>query len=157
MTTIAWDGRQLAGDTLVIRGGRYCYAQKVFRLKAGLLGLAGTEWQALKVKDWVNGGPKPDLKDLTDVGALWITKPEAPVLYLRDSDMWVGFVPVDGAEKYATLGTGLDFALAGMVFGLDAVEAVKFATRFDASSGGDVDVVTFETTPEKTWDECKKS
>ena len=136
MTTIAWDGTTLAGDTFVTRQGNlHRVPSKVFKTKRGLLGIAGTESQALSLRRWLDDPNKVPTGPMDDVAGLWI-RPDGHVYYLHNSLIWVPYLPrTHDGKKIAAIGSGGDFALCGMILkGMTAMEAVHFACTFDSGS-----------------------
>jgi hypothetical protein len=142
MTTIAWDGTTLAGDTLGIQCGLPRSVPKVFRLKDGrLFGGAGEYQEVLIVRDWLNGdGEKPD--KLEDFSALIIKGSEC---FKLESKLIL--MPV--AERFYAIGSGRDFAFAAMHLNQDARTAIEIASLFDVSTGGHIDTLTLEMSG--TW------
>lgn len=139
MTTIAWDGRSLAGDTQSSVCGNRVKAQKIWRLNDDLLFGGSGEFQiVLAVKDWLNGGAeKPKLPSDAEFSGLLIRRGRA-------FRLWSYLVEVEILEPYAACGTGQDFALAAMFLGKSAEEAVWVACQFDVNTGGDVEVLDYE-------------
>lgn len=139
MTTIAWDGRTLAGDR---RGNAAGMAYEVCKLRrtsdGHLLGFSGDIGVGMLMLDWLDrGGPRP---------------------HQQDSDRWATVLEIepDGAcwchgrdarwrieQPFFAIGSGRDFALAAMALGRTAAEAVDLAARFDTGTGNGVDALTF--------------
>lgn len=134
MTTIAWDGKTLAADTLAVSGGGLKRtAEKIFRLTDGrLYGGSGEYQEVLLVRDWLNGGTKPDKLD--DFSGLLIDGTRS---YRIESKCVL--MPI--AESFHAVGSGRDFALSAMYIGRSAREAVELAMRFDAWTGGEITVL----------------
>lgn len=134
MTTVAFDGKTLAADTMAISGGLKRRTQKIFRLGDGrLFGGSGLYEEVLLVRDWLNdGGVKPKLEDFS---GLVISNGKAFLL-----GQLLVLMPLD--DKYA-VGSGRDFAIAAMQLGKTAKESVEFAAQFDAWTGYEVE--TLET------------
>lgn len=137
MTTIAWDGRVLAADSLLTACGNRAKAKKVFRLKDGsLYGGCGDYQIVLAVKAWLNGGEKPKLDDNADFHCLLVKSDGVYSLANLLVEM-----PI--MESFAAVGSGQDFALAALHLGKSAKEAVEVACRFDVSTGGEIDVLPY--------------
>lgn len=136
MTTIATDGKTMAGD-----GCRfYCdtcvmaSAVKVRRLHDGaLVGTAGDVGFGMAVVEWLeNGGPPPALKD--DGSALLLeTSGECFVL-----DHNCNRIPV---EAPVSIGSGMDLAIGAMMAGATPAEAVAIAAQKDPHTGGTITVL----------------
>lgn len=136
MTTIAWDGKTLAADSMVtgngMRIGRITKAYRVGRL---LVGLAGTVGLAQAFLHWLAEGAKGD----------------PPSMKAEDGDAEVMVVLPDGRiatfDKYGrdqmastqyAIGSGGRFALGAMAAGADARRAVEIASELDCFSGGPI-------------------
>lgn len=135
MTTIAWDGKTLAADSLGDKCGWKIPSQKIIRLRDGrLYGTAGAFGQCLAVADWLNhrDGGAPEAEDAGGIiigldGHAYAVERHATLIRL---------------PKTAAAGSGRDFALAAMRCGKTAAEAVKIAIEFDVYSGGRVITAT---------------
>lgn len=133
MTTIATDGKSMAGDRLTHAN---CYLvadmQKVFRAPSGVIfGASGDAVSCIKFRDFMlKGGDWPELSE--DFHALllnvdgtvdWIDKHRTPVRYA---------VP-------AAIGSGCELAIGAMLAGAYPVKAVHIAASRDRCSAGEVD------------------
>lgn len=145
MTTIAWDGKTLAGDRLAVWAGLEMRCRKVYRVVApnrrvALVGYTGSVAFVNAHLHWLYSGERPtfsgpDLKwsvlMLAEGGGMWIRHDNV--------DYWD---QITGRRTFA-VGSGADFALAAMELGKDAVAAVRVAAKLDHGTGGGVDVVRF--------------
>ncbi len=141
MTTVAFDGRTMAADTLATDawGMREEVRDKILR---GPDFLAGTAGQNGAIKRWwaqvctmplehVLGYGYPDFDaDRND-----------PAIILTDGKhIWRhvtgGFF--ECSRGFHAVGSGRDYALAAMELGASAADAVRLAMRFDNGTGGDV-------------------
>lgn len=144
MTCIAWDGRVLAADRQGEWNGTKVRVRKVWRVtdKAGrrwLLGGAGNIDSVQQYRDWLRGREeKPKFP-----------KEDAPSLLLIDSRKraflvsGVTLVPVRALQRQVAVGSGRAEALGAMAAGKGAADAVRIASRLEASCGMGVDVVRF--------------
>lgn len=143
MTTVAWDGTTLAGDTQgVINGYTLARTQKIFRLANGaLFGGSGRYEDILEARDWLDHpeGPKPAIAADDGFSCLLVT-PEGGVFRLESRLMCSPIY-----EPYAAVGSGRDFALAAMALGRTAAQAVVLAMQFDVCTGGLVEQLTVES------------
>lgn len=132
MTTIAWDGKTLASDTLAVSGGYVKRrVQKIFRLDNGdLFAAAGGYDELLSAYRYLNTSEdmKPTLEDF--VGLL-IRAVDGKAYRLE-----AAMVPSPILEPFHALGSGRDFAMMAMHLGKTAREAVELAMLFDAHTGG---------------------
>jgi len=136
MTTIAFDGFTLAADTLITNGDCvFGELEKIHVLDDGrLFAAAGAMDVVFAVKDWLNGGEKPEIKDNdTFIGI---------VISAEDN----GYVANEISAKLRLFpacipwagGTGEPYALTAMKCGKEAREAVEIACKMDIRSGGKV-------------------
>lgn len=135
MTTIATDGKTIAGDSqmqtdFVCQGG----SKKLFTLKDGsIVGFCGQSQFWLPLVEWLNGGDRPELKD-AEFGAIILT-PEGRIFHLDD-----GFYKTECPPPYA-MGSGGGFAMGAMLAGKTPEEAVKIAAKLDVYTGGKITVM----------------
>lgn len=134
MTTIATDGRAMAGDSLTSAGTLMVrHAPKVFRCPNGqIFGCCGATTDAIKFQEYmVNGGEKPTLTE--DFSAL--------ILNVDGSVDWIDkeFVRVATAVPNA-IGSGGEIALGAMLAGQTPEQAVQTAMLRDTNTGGEVTV-----------------
>lgn len=138
MTTIAWDGKTLAGDTAGISACLKRRVQKIYRLSNGdLFGAAGELDDLLQAKEWLEdqSKSKPALKDFS---GLLIT-PAGPF------KLECALIATPVLEHFHAIGSGRDFAIAAMHLGKSAREAVEIALIFDANSIGPVETLELST------------
>lgn len=145
MTTIAFDGRYLAADTLTVRGGNRV-EQPLCKLavRDGVAYAFGGTWWALtdELIRWHQSGYSfadfPNPKGLD--GALLAVQADSRQAVLLTAEM-----PYPDLESFpAALGTGSDLALGAMGAGVTAMEAVRIAMRWDLMTGGHVEFVDLE-------------
>lgn len=133
MTTIAWDGKTLAGDRRA--GGTFLTrVKKIWRLSDGrLFGCAGSLDEMTAVRDWLEGEPKPKgLRDFTGI----LIELDGTVCRFEEK---LTRTPI--LERCHAVGSGAPFAITAMALGKTAREAVGIAARFDPRTGGGVDVL----------------
>lgn len=140
MTTIAWDGITLAGDTMVTRGNwKSTITSKVWIIGRGkkqvLYGGCGNIDDVLAVKAWLEGGDKPSPRDFS---AMRVFR-DGRVELLHESLFWH---PWEAASPFA-MGSGRDFALAAMMCGKNAEEAVAIAAKIDSGTAEPITSVRF--------------
>lgn len=134
MTTIAFDGKTLATDSLVtyddMRAGTI---NKIANVVGGILATAGNQEDGLLVVQWFKAGRKETRPVLTSFVGLFIPNDgSAP------QEFGEKLIPMAIPKFPWVAGTGKSFALAAMLAGKDAVEAVRIAIQLDIYSGGDV-------------------
>lgn len=142
MTTIAWDGRTLAADSLSTwNGSRDGLATKIAKRGSILAGSAGNAVICRRLLDWFRTGMQghPPSAGNKDAGN-WST-----ISLFGYGGMVVSYGP-DGWESvrvpsYA-LGSGAEYAAGAMSAGCDARRAVEIAIEHDTSSGGPITVLS---------------
>lgn len=148
MTTITYDGRYLAADTLGVRGGNRSEQPscKIAVQDGYAFATGGTwghfrpqlmAWALIHLRDaepeW-RGCPAKDVE-----GAMLVVTPMRGLLVFTDQAPY----PDPEAWPFA-IGTGGDIALGAMGAGVTAMEAVKLAMRWDLKTGGEVDFIDTE-------------
>lgn len=142
MTTIAYDGHTLASDSQVgddVTKDPYG-VKKIWKVGEFIIGCYGRYTSAIRFVDWVKSGMPDDARPsgLGDFGAIVIKSGKRPVFY-ED-----GVTPISLRGPLATGGSGGHYAMAAMLAGATAPEAVKIACRLDPSSGGAVQKLSFD-------------
>ena len=141
MTTVAWDGKTMATDTLATDswGMREEQPEKVLRGDDYLVGCAGEYGQIMA---WWRGAPRsfeallregysPYSKDSNDP-ALVLVGPEGhPYRHVAGSFLRC-------SRAFHAVGSGRDYALAAMRLGQTAAQAVALAAEFDNNTGSRV-------------------
>jgi ATP-dependent protease HslVU (ClpYQ) peptidase subunit len=133
VTTIATDGKSMAGDGLVTGNGlKHSMAcRKVFRLADGrIAGFCGSSYNVPPFLAWLeHGGDKPDISD--DFEALVIHHDGRCLSYNSKA---VGIEQ----EVPAVAGSGGAVALGAMLAGASPGQAVAIAAQRDMCTGGTV-------------------
>ncbi len=142
MTTIATDGKSIAGDGLgTYRGSIISRSdEKVVRLSDGrLIGCCGSREDGIAVVAWLNGeAQEPEVGD--DFGAL--------LLNLDGSARWMASkLKQCACDLPAAMGSGMEFAVTAMLCGKSPREAVEMAAALDTHTGGKITVLHLETQP----------
>lgn len=138
MTTIATDGRSMAGD------GQCCdhtgsivntSKRKVVRLTDGrIAGAAGNSFDIASWIGWLNGGKDGACPVVEDVFV-------GLILNLDGSVSWVDWKGREtAAPTPCAVGSGQNYALGALEFGASPEAAVAIACRRDPYSGGDIAV-----------------
>lgn len=146
MTTIAWDGATIAADTQCTSSiGLVRRTSKVFKLPTKddtlIFCGCGQVSDTYLIKAWLEDGMtphrRPELEDPKGSnGMLYFVKTKR--MYLIETPSLV-LLPI--LEGFWAVGSGRDFALAAMYHGHTAEQAVLTAHKFDAWTGGDVEVI----------------
>lgn len=132
MTTIAWDGKTLAGDSQasMFNGS----TRKVSKIVNGWLYGACGQWQdAVAVRQWIVGGMDADKKPKVEdtFHAILITQDGLNVLENK-------LVLLRYDRPYFAVGSGREYAMAAMLLGCDARHAVEVAAKLDTDTGGEI-------------------
>ena len=133
MTTCCYDGNILAADTRQV--GSYIdnhQAQKIHKIASTYIAIAGDVQQALVFIRWYKNQtePRPDPNHMKDFEALVIKK-------------GIPYYAADLCELVeigspCAIGSGCDYAMAAMLGGADAKQAVRIAMKLDPWTGGRV-------------------
>lgn len=142
MTTVAWDGKRLACDRLGLSNGVRRNVTKIRVCGMYVYAGCGNLDEVMRIGRWLENGASPDTAPTLEEGgsnglAVWagnafVVEGKVPAL-----------TPI--LEKFYATGSGRDFALSAMAFGKNAVDAVTFASEWDAYSGNGVDVYDVES------------
>ena len=139
MTCVAWDGKWLAGDSLLTQDGAIdSEARKVYKLRDGtLLGFAGRYEDGLVLLDWVKRGePKEGEPKRLSITAIKIA-PSGEAFVCESRVKWWPL-----KEPYYAIGSGAPYGKTAMRLGLSAHQAVRIAAEFDWQTGGKIHKVT---------------
>jgi hypothetical protein len=154
MTTIAFDGRYLAADTLGTRSGTPSNREsRKITVAAGFAYAVNGDWGPV-VPDlikWHQDGANPADIPTHGAGSLMVAE-------LSSRRCWIVSGPqmpyLDEEAAPFTGGSGGDIALGAIDAGVNAMEAVRIASKRDISTGGPIDFVDLEW-PDKgvqRWD-----
>lgn len=130
MSTIATDGKMMAGDSLITCGGIIISedSRKVHRLNDGsIIGTVGRTSDMISVVAWMND-PQLEKPKTVDFCAIMINQDGA--FWAHDDLVWT---PV---QLPAAAGSGSELALGAMLSGASLSEAVSIAAKRDVYTGG---------------------
>lgn len=135
MTTVAFKGGILAGDTLACSQNlSHQVVTKIWRHDDWLFGGAGTYGSVLAVYEWLKTGEgKPDLSGEDSIDAMQI-KPHGRGYRIIAWDATLK--PFDIVEPFWAVGSGSHLAIGAMEKKASAMEAVKIAMKYDPATGG---------------------
>lgn len=140
MTTVAWDGRTLAADRQITYGNTRAAGRKLYDCGNYVYAASGSAFEAELIAAWLRNGARP-----TSRVRLEDEEGHRCGIVIRKADglafVAQGRVVVLVGHRPAPIacGSGCDFALAAMAMGESAVQAVRFAERFDVYTGLGVD------------------
>lgn len=133
MTTVACDGRMMAGDGMVTDDNIVCSldTEKVVRLRDGrIAGFCGDAFSYRLFAEWLDNGCEGDPpKSIDGLGCIVLSPDGTLTSYDEHGRTFVEH------DKWA-IGSGQRFALAAMDLGKSAGEAVVYACTRDVFSGG---------------------
>lgn len=135
MTTIAWDGETLAGDTQRSWGQFTEFVPtKLRRLADGsIFGAAGTVTDIERAVRFIEGVDITPPKFTEDGFVAIQVRPDKSVVYWNEM-----LEPILLYRKNFAVGTGGPFAMGAMACGYPAEEAVAVAIELDGGSGGEI-------------------
>ena len=127
MTVIAVRDGWLAADTQGAFGQQPYHCTKIYRTKAGIVGMAGSSAACLAFVEYFNGGEVP-IEHLSDSAALLLS-PQGIFLY---DDSTRGEIV---NEPFFAIGSGAPVALGAMHMGATARQAARAACRWNNDCG----------------------
>jgi hypothetical protein len=142
---IAWDGKTLAADKrMTTSWGAHDTVKKIGRARDGALyGITGEAAIGLRLLAWwqvgaaINDFPPEAAKE--NVATLVVVVATGDILQYT-----TGPHPSLLAQKHCAFGAGRDFAMAAMVCGKSAAEAVCVACELCVNCGNGIDTLTLE-------------
>lgn len=142
MTTIAWDGEVLAGDTQMTDGDGFVAhnASKVVKVNNHLIGMCGDLSYLNHFLAWLFADASLKMEDSNQNNpfrAIVITPQKEIRAYAAN-----GFYTVVSDSCFC-IGSGSTIANAAMLCGKNAFEAVRVAAMLDIYTGGNVTYVSF--------------
>ena len=145
MTTIAWDGKTLASDSLGDQNGLRMPTTKLHRgvltdKVPFIIGISGQNSWAHMLYNWVKTldtmgvcqARYPDQDSENDPTAI-IVLGQHKIAFFKTGPVWIRL-----ERKYHAVGSGRDYAIMAMRLGKTSKEAVKLACEFDVYSGGEI-------------------
>lgn len=137
MTTIAarFSTLEIAADSMVSSDDSFYCVEKLRRGRVSIYGGCGDWDKLLKFYQAIESGGELD------------SDCEVTILELRHDGLWVyesTIIPAKIKNDFWAVGTGANYAIAGMHLGLSPAEAVKLACQYDTSSNEPIDSLTLE-------------
>jgi hypothetical protein len=152
MTTIAFDGKTLAADTLGVAGILKRGECKLYMLQGPFaIGCSGVLYRIRHLVNWIDKtailrGPDPvdwgawpfHKGDDDDPGAILVSLGANPC-----GQCWrlEGDIFIQETLPFSACGSGYQFALGAMHSGMTAQEAVGVASVYDCYTGGRIDTI----------------
>lgn len=145
MTVFAWDGTTLAADRRCMIGGVIFESTKIRTVNGALLALAGAGHRLNQCVEWYRAGADVAAypqRAADDESVMVCIVREGGIVRIRRYESGGSPLELDG-RLYAD-GAGRDCAMAAMLCGKTAREAVEITAQLIASCGGGVDTLTFD-------------
>lgn len=141
MTTVAWDGKTLAADTLATDPwGLKDYGTKIIHGNGWIGGCAG---QRHEIAKWKKVALHLSFEEVLELGVPdWHKDDNDPSILITNGNgsyRATGGVFMKNQRGFWAIGSGRDFALAALYCGKTAKEAVEVAMHFDSGTGGEVE------------------
>lgn len=147
MTVIAFDGKMLAADKQSTAGGLKSKVTKLFRVGDALVGISGDNVRGQELLAWLRQGAELDSypKPRGDLYAsAMLVTPDGAIRLFEESPY-----PVNIEDRFCAIGSGRDFAMAAMLLGCDAKQAVSVACQLDPGCGLGVDLLELPSAHEE--------
>lgn len=138
MTTIATDGRSMAGDGLSNYSGIITSeaCTKVFRLADGrLLGCCGPTSEYERFREWIDAGADREKLPKIDNGF------QALICGAEGIELWEYDGTFTRFDRPMAIGSGMPFALAAMDCGHSPERAIEIASTRCVHTGGKITVL----------------
>jgi ATP-dependent protease HslVU (ClpYQ) peptidase subunit len=140
MTVIAWDGKTLAADRMVVSGGVKRMTTKIHRVDGDLFGISGCLAIGMARLQWVRDGLDPSAypvaKDDSEWGQMLRIGVDGRIMLYN-----LNGVPMVFEDSCYAIGSGSDFALAAIHLGRDAEAAVRVACALSHECGMGIDTL----------------
>lgn len=145
MTVVAWDGKSIAADKQATCSGMKVLTTKLMRLDTGVvLAWTGSWDSSIAMVDWWKSGAKKEdfpksQQDKDRWSRLIVADANSVIFYEQEPSA------MNVEAPFMAWGTGQDFAMAAMVLGKTAREAVELASNLSNTCGLGVDVEVLKT------------
>ncbi len=141
MSVIAWDGYTLAADKRACMGTMVRTTTKAFLVRGALCAYAGDADAGEELLAWfMRGHAASDFpasqRDRDGWAGLLVVWSNGDIWKFERTPYPIKFTP----QQFA-IGSGRDFALAAMLCGKTAAEAVEIACQLDSGCGNGIDVL----------------
>lgn len=144
MSVVIWDGTTLAADKRAVSAGVVRSVTKIRKVRGCLIGYSGDAAFGEQMMYWFAEGAKmedfpPSQRDKDDWAGLVVCRKDTGLFKYERTPHPIHF----GFQHYA-IGSGRDFALAALLLGKTATEAVEVTSLLSADCGNGVDTLTFD-------------
>lgn len=135
MTVVAYrDGLMSADSSCWIGDSEVTKIKKIYRIKNGLIGMAGDYHSIMRFVKWAKEGWDEDEFPENSILEAIVVDPQGRVT------LWEGaaYCPCPLRAPYTAIGAGADFAMGAMFAGGTAEMAVRAAIKHNAKCSGPV-------------------
>lgn len=139
MTVIAFDGRILAADRMIVDGYAKQSGTKIHRVNGELFGYSGCMSTGMARMEWVRAGMDPATYPKVpedEFGRLLRIAADGQIMLYT-----VNGFPMRYESRFYAIGSGSDFALAAMFLGHSAERAVYVASELSSECGMGIDTL----------------
>jgi hypothetical protein len=134
LTTIAYDGRTLAADSLATcHGGRVGVVVKIAERNGVFAAGVGSSARCRAFLDWFRAGMTGFPPPMGDESTAYLFPLDGQVVVVDSLGLLA-----ERPWRYWAAGSGADYAIGAMEAGASAAEAVRIACLHDTSSGGEI-------------------
>lgn len=133
MTTIACDGKSMAGDGFSVQAYTVCCtsAKKLFRHDGSVFGCCGRFETIQTFQNWIEGG-QGDFPQMNEEFSAMELRPDGTLWE------WGQYLTPFPIEVPSAIGSGWKFGYAALKLGMTSVQAVEFAATLDVNTGGTI-------------------
>jgi ATP-dependent protease HslVU (ClpYQ) peptidase subunit len=144
LTTIAFDGRTMVADKRSVYGDCIHIVTKIFRAGDCLVGGAGEFAFILAMVEWVRLGRDPtqfpaSQRDREDWQPTMVVEPGGQILIYERTPH-----PIRWERRFGAIGSGKHYAMAAMLMGYTAREALDVAAQLDPGTGNGTDSLALQ-------------
>lgn len=139
MTTIAYDGNMVAADSFMFLDGVKSSCRKLEETETHVIGVCGEMADLPIFVQWFNSDQVTENKPLiTESCFLVVGKMTGRCLIYAAK-----LEPIEykQSHSYYAIGSGAKAALAAMMYGKNANEAIEIASEIDMYTGGEIDCI----------------
>lgn len=142
MTCIAWDGKTLAADKLMLHGATRKTTTKIHRHGVELLAVAGDISIGVSMRNWYTSGADPEKfpkRSAEGNASLMVIRADRTAWRYEDTP-----VPFQCEGRFCAWGSGDESAMIAMACGKTAREAVLLVAEYNNGCGNGVDTLELE-------------
>ncbi|KVW15396.1 hypothetical protein WK91_18335 [Burkholderia cepacia] len=137
MTIVAWDGKTVAADRMIVDGYAKLPGTKIHRINGELFGCSGCWATGMTRFEWARAGMNPATYPVVpddQFGRLLRITADGEILLYT-----VNGLPMRYESPFYAIGSGSEFAMAAMYLGHSAEQAVHVACELSNECGMGID------------------